>query len=412
MQITIHGFSHDGRGIGRVQEAGKRFGKTCFVEGALPDEVVDVVVVKENRRMIEAELEYIEQASSGRVEPACAYYQQCGGCQLQHASIGLQRQLKQDVLSQQFQRLGQIEPVELEPNLVSEPWHSRRRVRFSVKGETLGFKARRSNKIVDVKACLIADERINQQLPSIKKLLPLLKQVDGLEVIANQPLLVAVQAKQTPNVSQALSDYCQAQSLSLWYRNTHIAGPEASLSYQIDGVQYHYQSQHFSQVNSSINEQMVAQAIAWAKPSSSDTVIDLFCGIGNFALAFAKHAKQVIGIEGSKASIEQAMQNAELNGLSNCQFNVQDLFKPQGDWLNAPANIVVLDPPRAGAEQAIDAFSWQGKERIVYVSCDPATLARDAKLLGSKGFALQQLVMMDMFPQTRHIEAMALFAAK
>lgn len=412
MHISIDGFSHDGRGIGRVQAPGKRFGKTCFVEGALPEETVLVSVIKENRRLIEAQLETIEQPHPQRVEPPCPYYQQCGGCQLQHADIGLQRSLKQSVLRQQFQRLAHIQQPELAASIIGDPWHSRRRVRFSIKGETLGFKARSSNKIVDVKACLIADQRINQQLPALKRLLVWLSGATGLEVIAHSPLVVSVQAKQPVTVSNALADYCQQQQLSLWQGAQHLCGPGAQLSYQINDIDYQYQAAHFSQVNASVNEQMVRQALAWARPQASDTVLDLFCGIGNFALAFARHTKSVVGVEGSASSIAQARVNAQLNQLDNCQFSVDDLFAPQQAWQTMTADIVLLDPPRAGAQQAIEAFNWRGKEKIVYVSCDPATLARDAKLLTGKGFALQTLAMMDMFPQTRHIEAMALFAAK
>ncbi|WP_119394002.1 23S rRNA (uracil(1939)-C(5))-methyltransferase RlmD [Salinibius halmophilus] len=412
MQLQIDTFSHDGRGIGRVQDKGKRFGKTCFVEGALPGETVSVEISKENRRLIEASLADIDVPHPQRVQPECRYYQQCGGCQLQHADIALQRSLKEDVLVGQFQRLAQLNDIQLSESLVSEPWHTRRRVRFSIKGETLGFNGRGSNKIVDIKTCLIADQRINQHLPDIKRLLPMLKGATGLEVIANEPLVVDVLAKQPLVVSPELAAYCEQKQLSLWHKGKLLAGPAGELAYQIDSVTFQYNASHFSQVNAAINEQMVRQALAWAAPKAKETVLDLFCGIGNFALSFAPHVKAVVGVEGSEHSIQQAQVNAQLNQLSNCQFLVDNLFEPSNTWASTAADIVVLDPPRAGAQQAVDHYPWQGNERIIYVSCDPATLARDAKLLTSKGFALQQLAMMDMFPQTRHIEAMALFAAE
>lgn len=412
MQLYIHGFSHDGRGIGRVTDKGKRFGKTCFVSGALPEETVTVSVTRENRRMIEAELVSVDVAHPQRQDPPCPYVNQCGGCQLQHGEVALQRQLKKHVLSEQFRRLAGIEvDVGDIDGLYSQPWHSRRRMRFGVKGESLGLKASGSNKLVDIKQCLIGDTRINDHLPAIKGLVAKIPSLSGIEVIANEPIVVALQSKAPLTLSAWVSEYCQRQQLSLYQDGQHLAGPVSQLSYDLNGIEIQHGPQHFSQVNGEINQKMVAQALDWLAPKADQRVLDLFCGVGNFALAFAPYVGHVVGIEGSAQSIEQAKHNARLNVLDNSEFIVEDLFQPSGKWLQEAADIVLLDPPRAGAQAVIEQFAWLGSEVILYVSCDPATLARDAKLLAGKGFSLVKLSMMDMFSHTRHIEAMAMFVS-
>ena len=424
--VTIEGLSHEGRGIARHK------GKTLFVEGALPQEVVTVKITEDKRRLLSGHVTEVITPSAERVEPQCRYFKRCGGCSLQYWSHEGQLQGKQHMVLDQLQRFANVVPQQIDAPIVSSAYGYRHRARFAIrwyKGELhLGFREKSSNVICTIQRCVVLAEPLQivpivlrQWLPKLPSKLHISHAECFLADNACGVLLRHLKPL-TAEDKALLQQMAQAQQWQLYLQNdTDIVALDsyAPLYYGLssagnsDGkdVKLQFQPRDFTQVNCAVNQQMVRQALEWLQPKKTDVVLDLFCGLGNFSLPFAQQAAHVVGVEGAAVSVQRAQQNAMINVIDNTTFYCADLAKDvlQQPWAQQAYDLVVLDPPRAGADFLLSQLVSMLPDRILYVSCNPATLARDTALLADAGFHLHRLRVMDMFPQTEHVESMALF---
>ena len=426
--VRIDGLSHDGRGIAR------HHGQTLFIDGALPGETVRVQVLEDKRRFMNARVKEVLSASSERCEPACRHFHRCGGCNLQYWSHAGQLEGKQQIVLDQLRRFANVVPEHVEDPLISPPYGYRYRCRFAIrwrKGRlSLGFREKGSNTICEINECPVLAEPLQEMPLLLKSFLPTLK---GCEGISHAECFLAEQGRGlllrnirplSEEDRALLKEFAATHQLFLYLQDSpgsirvlypHMPDEDVSvaLNYFLpgSGVKLYFRPQDFTQVNWVINQTMVEQALQWLTPKTSDKVLDLFCGLGNFSLPLAKKSGHVTGVEGSQNSVEQATRNADLNGLNNVSFYCADLSSDftSESWAKEHYDIVVLDPPRAGADFMIEQLASLLPDRLLYISCNPATLARDAGSLASYGFKLERLCVMDMFPQTAHVESMALF---
>lgn len=426
MSGVIEDLSHDGRGVARVD------GKTVFVDGALPGEKARFLRRRKSRHFDEAEVLSIEAAAPDRVAPGCAHFGSCGGCTMQHLSPEAQIRAKQKVLSGNLERLGKVSPEGwLEP-LTADVWGYRRRARLGVKwvrkkGRVLvGFRERHSPFLAELESCQVLDQKIGGLLRPLGDL------VESLSLKERIPQFeVSVADNATAIVVRHLDPLSDEDLLKLTaFGNAHdirfylqSKGPDTirpleeglePLHFDIPAhdVRLQFEPSDFIQVNRSINNAMIDHALALLDFNGSETVLDLFCGLGNFTLPVARHVKHVVGVEGDESLARHARANAERNDIDNAEFHAANLFEKIADypWANRGYDKLLLDPPRAGAEEICRQVERFEAQRIVYVSCHPGTLARDAGVLvHEKGYRLAQAGVMDMFPHTAHVESIALF---
>ena len=427
LSATIESLSHEGRGIARID------GKTVFIDGALPGEEVRFLYTRKRGQFDEGRTVEVLQASPRRVEPRCPHYGICGGCSLMHLDGGEQLAHKQAVLLEQLQHIGGLEPERTLPPLSASPWGYRRKARLGVKyvagkeKALVGFREKHSSFIADIDSCEVLHPFLGRAIGELKELvrgLSVYRQVPQMEVAVSDAVAAVVirhLAPLTDNDRQILSDF-EAQRPVRFYLQPGGLDSVRSLSgedgqdlyYRLDGhdVTMEFSPVDFTQVNFELNVMLVGRVIELLEPGAADTVLDLFCGLGNFTLPIARYANHVTGLEGSKELVCRARGNAEKNGISNVDFSVCNLTEPDaGPVISGYAyNKVLLDPPRSGAREIIEQLDLQRLEKLVYVSCNPATLARDAAILAQRGgLNLKAAGVMDMFPHTSHVESIALF---
>ena len=416
-QLHIQDLDYQGYGIAKLN------GKTWFVENALPDELVEVRVLEEKRQYGKAQAVKILQKSANRQQPSCPIYQQCGGCQMQHIALDLQRVAKQKVLIQRLQKL-QTPPIQIAPMITGEAQLYRRRAKLHLNWQNnqllLGFRQAQSQQIINVSNCEVLEPELSALL---QKLHPLFNQWKSKKQLGHIELVkadngVALLLRHVGEVSaqdkQKLLAFAEIEKLMLFVMQDKDQIEQwrgEQPYYQFNGLKLHFSIRDFIQVNAKLNEKMVEKALEWLDLSAHDRVLDLFCGMGNFTLPIAQKVQTVVGIEGVMPMVEQATLNAEYNQLDNAKFYQTDLDQPFVDkpWAKEKFNKVLLDPARNGAYFALDHLCQLEPERIVYVSCNPATLVRDAEKLIAKGYILKECAMIDMFPHTGHLESMLLF---
>ena len=422
-RLAIERLAHDGRGIGFVD------GKTWFVAGALPGEQVEARVLAARSQVVEARAEQVLIASSLRRVAPCAHAGHCGGCTLQHLPHAEQLALKQRTLAEQLARLAELEPqVWIDP-LVGPEFGYRRRARIAVRWDAkarkleVGFRAASSQAIVAVADCLVLVQPLQ---PIMRALATVLQGLARPQAIGHVELFhgtaAAVLVRHTQPLGEGdlsqLRAFCAGHDAQLWLQGEGEPQPDVAgvrLGYRLErwDLVLDCRPGDFVQVNAPVNEAMVAQALDWLNPQPGERVLDLFCGLGNFALPLARKVGEVVAVEGVEAMVERARANAQTNGLGNVHFFQADLSNPLvgAAWLGEGFDAVLLDPPRDGAFEAVRKIGATGAKRVVYVSCNPATLARDSAELARQGYWLKQAGILDMFPQTAHVEAMALFEA-
>lgn len=422
-RLVIERLANDGRGIAFVD------GRTWFVSGALPGEEVESRVLGARAQIVEARAEKVLVASPlRRIEP-CAHAGQCGGCTLQHLPHAEQLALKQRTLAEQLARFAGLEPEAWAAPLVGPELDYRRRARIAVRWDAkaarldVGFRAAASQSIVGIDDCAV----LVQPLQSIVRALPqLLRSLERPQALGHVELFhgnaSSLLLRHTQPLGEAdlqrLRHFCAEHQAQLWLHGAGEPQPDdaaARLGYRLEqwGLDLEYRPGDFVQVNAAVNEAMVAQALDWLAPQASERVLDLFCGLGNFALPLAHQAREVVAVEGVDVMVQRARGNAVTNGLENAHFFQADLSKPLAEarWAAQGFDAVLLDPPRDGAFEIARHLGELGAKRVVYVSCNPATLARDSAELVRQGYRLRRAGILDMFPQTAHVEAMALFEA-
>lgn len=419
--LTIERLAHDGRGIAFAD------GRTWFVAGALPLERVEARVLSARSQIVDARAERILDAAPQRRPEPCVYAGRCGGCTLQHLPHEEQLALKQRTLAEQLARFAELQPDEWALPLVGPEFGYRRRARIAVRWDAkarrleVGFRAAASQDIVAIGECPVLVQPLQ---PIVRALPQLLRQLEKPQTVGHVEVFSgtaeAVLLRHTAPLPDAdlarLRGFCDEHRAQLWL---HGAGepqpvePGQSLGYRLEswGLRLEYRPGDFVQVNAPVNEAMVSQALDWMAPKDDERILDLFCGLGNFALPLARGTREVVAVEGVEAMVERARGNAAANGLENLHFFQADLSKPLTGqrWVERGFSAALLDPPRDGALEVVRQIGDLAIGRLLYVSCNPATLARDAAELARQGYRLKRAGILDMFPQTAHVEAMALF---
>ncbi|MCZ4294278.1 23S rRNA (uracil(1939)-C(5))-methyltransferase RlmD [Vibrio sinaloensis] len=417
--LTIEKLDHHGAGMAYQNN------KPIFIEGALPGEQVLAQLTESKSKFARAKLIKIQQSSQQRIEPFCAHYHECGGCNMQHLSSEAQQEYKQQTLSQLMSKFAG-QSIELEAPILGDSQSYRRRARVSIKLNKktrqleFGFRKKNSQDIVNVTHCPVLDTELNALLAPLHSLLQGFsnqENIGHLELVKGDNTNVIVLRHLKPlkaQDQQALEDFAQQQGAALYLmpesdQLNRVVGESAH--YREAGVTIPFEPNNFIQVNQKVNQAMVQQAITWLELTAQDRVLDLFCGLGNFSLPIAKQVMSVVGVEGVDVMVEKAASNAQFNQIDNASFYQANLEQDVSGqlWAAEKFDKILLDPARAGASGIIEQISALGASRVVYVSCNPATLARDSQSLLSQGYKLQKLGMLDMFPHTSHLESMALF---
>jgi 23S rRNA (uracil1939-C5)-methyltransferase len=422
-RLTIERLANDGRGIAFFE------GRTWFVAGSLAGEEVEARVLNAHGKVVEARTERVFQASAMRRPAPCVHFGRCGGCSIQHISHDEQLALKQRMLAEQLTRVAGIEPDEWAAPLTGPEFAYRRRARVAVRWDAkakrldVGFRAASSQDIVGIDECPVLVQALQ---PIMTQLPAMLRQFSKPQVLGHVELFsgssTAVLLRHTAPLAEAdlalLQGFCQTHHAQLWLHGDGApqpVDPSQTLGYALEqwNLQLAYRPGDFIQVNAVVNAAMIAQAMEWLAPQADERILDLFCGLGNFALPLAKQAREVVAVEGVATMVERATANALSNDLHNVQFVQADLSQPLADagWAAERFSAVLLDPPRDGAFEVVRKVAALGAQRLLYVSCNPATLARDTVELIKQGYRLKRAGILDMFPQTAHVEAMALFEA-
>jgi 23S rRNA (uracil1939-C5)-methyltransferase len=425
-EADILDLSHEAHGVARLD------GKAVFVTDALPGERVMLKRVRRHRNFDEAVLESVIEASPDRVAPPCPHYGTCGGCALQHLAPAAQLTFKQGQLLENLARLGGVEPQRILDPLVGPVWGYRRRARLGIKhvprkGRVLvGFRERSAPYVADLHECRVLAPPLGLLID------PLAELVSGLSIVTRVPQAeVAAADNGCALVLRVLDPPSEADLARMreWERTHSVrlylqpGGPatvapltpgQAPLGYALPEfeVTLEFEPTDFIQVNGALNQAMVSRAIGFLDPGPGERVLDLFCGLGNFSLPLARRAGEVVGVEGEAGLVARAVHNATRQGFANVSYLTVDLAAPALDapWATRQYDRVLLDPPRAGAREVLPVVGASGAGRVVYISCHPGSLARDAGILvRDHGFQLVAAGVMDMFPHTTHVEAMAVF---
>ncbi len=427
-KVTIESLDQEGRGVAHFE------GKVIFIEGALPGEIVSYSSYRKKPAFEQAQVTTIFRSAPMRVTPKCKHFGVCGGCSMQHLDARAQVAVKQRILEDALHHIGKVKAETILPAIYGQTWGYRERARISVKhvikkGKTLvGFHEKRSSYVADMQSCEIL-------APKIAKLLPLLAElVSGLSIRDQLPQIevavgehvdaLVLRVMATPNHADEalLRAFADTHDIQFWLQSK---GPETivpfypldapALSYSLPefDISMPFAPSEFTQVNSALNRVMISRAMRLLDPQPGERIADLFCGLGNFTLPIARSGAQVMGIEGSDALVKRAQQNSASNGLSgSTSFMAMNLFEMTEAGFAQLGNFdkLLIDPPRDGAFELVKSLGGEtAPKRIVYVSCNPATLARDAAELVKRGYVLQAAGVMNMFPHTSHVESIAVF---
>lgn len=428
VEARIEALSDDGRGLARID------GKVTFVAGGLPGERVRVAFEKSKRHYDHARVVEVLEPSPERVQPECRHFGVCGGCSLQHLDAAAQIREKEALLREKLQRFGGIAPREWLAPTRAESWHYRRSARLGVRdvpgkgGIIVGFRERRSSYLTPLADCLVLDRRISALLPALVEL------VSGLSCRERLPQIEAACGDEeaalvfrhlvplTEDDLQRLSAFAETHGVRVYLQP---GGPDSvaplwpaapgPLAYALPefDLTMAFRPTDFIQVNAAVNRLVVSKAVELLDAGAGDTVLDLFCGLGNFTLPLARRAARAVGVEADLRLVEAARENARRNGVANAEFRQADLYdeaQAQALWRDTRPDRLLLDPPRSGAIEVLKHLPKEPPRRIVYVSCNPATLARDAEyLVNARKYRLTHAGVLDMFPHTSHVESIAVF---
>lgn len=433
LDLTITDLSDDGRGLSNVD------GKKVFVDGALPGEDVVATVIKSHRNYIEAKTRKVQKLAVDRLQPNCPVFKQCGGCSVQYMPHEQQLAFKQQAVLSQLSRWADVRPEKILPPVSGQSYGYRQRVRLAVdyaRNDDLfmGFRESGSRRLVNINECSVLVEPLSCLLPLLRQWLLALppRRVSHIEMIGtaqSSGVLIRHTRPLSVDQRQVLVALLESQhpQVDVWFqggkkgRNDHDALPLESaagervdprLDYQLNDIHLSFHPQDFIQSNAEVNQAMVKQALDLLQPQADEHVLDLFCGMGNFSLPLARYAKRVTAVEGVESMVVRGRDNALSNHIENIEFMAKDLSDEQSlASLSGLGRIdaMLLDPPRSGAKIISQQIMKLNPKRIVYVSCDSATFARDAGVLAEQGYRLTDLGVIDMFPQTPHIEVMGKF---
>lgn len=438
--IDIESLDMEGRGVGHLQNEDGTQGKVIFVEGALPGERVSFQSFRKKPKWEAATLTELHRESSLRVKPKCTYFGTCGGCAMQHLEPSAQVSIKQRVLEDNLWHLGKVRAETMMRPIFGPIWGYRYRARLSVRhvqkkgGVLVGFHERKSSFIADMQTCEILPPHVSAMLVPLRRFvesLSIFDQMPQIELAVGENVTALVLRNMAPLTADdeaTLKAFADEYRVQWWLQPK---GPDTvypfyptdvELQYVLPefGVRMPFKPTDFTQVNHHINRVLVDRALRLLDARPDERVADLFCGLGNFTLPIATQAREVVGIEGSAALTERALANARINGLDRkTTFYSRNLFDATAEDFVALGRFdrILIDPPREGAMAVCQAIVGMGElhpemkpRRIVYVSCNPSTLARDAGFLVHQGgYILKQAGVVNMFPHTAHVESMAVF---
>ena len=422
----IESLDREGRGVAHVG------GKAVFVDKAVPGELVEYAAYRKKPAWEAAQIVRIEQEGPARISPRCAFYGTCGGCSMQHIEERAQVAAKQRVLEDALWHLGRVRPETMLGPLYGLSWGYRHRARLSVRwvakkgGSLVGFRERRSSFVTDMTSCEILPPRVSGLIQPLRALVDSLEiqgRLPQIEVAVGEELTVLVlRVLATPGAAdcERLREFAERHGVQLWLQPD---GPDSArafwppdapdLYYTLpeQGIRIAFGPTDFTQVNHAVNRLLVGRALSLLDPRPGERIIDFFCGLGNFTLPIAGRGAEVLGVEGSAGLVARAKENARANGLADrCRFAVADLFNAAACAGLPACDKVLLDPPREGAMELLKSLAAKPPSRIVYVACDPATLARDSGVLvNTQGYRLAAAGVVNMFPHTSHVESIALF---
>ncbi len=427
-EVHIDALDHEGHGICRVE------GKVTFVDGALPGETAEISVFRKHPKYDSANAVRILKSSSQRAAPKCVHYGRCGGCVLQHLEVSAQVAAKQRILEENLQRIGKLRPEIILPALYGPSWAYRHRARFSVKrvdkkgGSLVGFHEKKSWFIVDMHTCEVLPPHVAALFMPMRGLIPQLSNSDRvpqIELAIGETSTVLVFRLLTPwndDDKEIVRTFADKHDVEIWVQPK---GPDTAVPFYPENgallqytlpefnIVHPFRPTEFTQVNPHINRALVHRAVTMLAPQAHERIADFFCGLGNFTLPIARSGARVLGIEGSKALVSRAQENAQLNSLNNVEYAVDNLFEmtPEKYADLGHFDKLLIDPPRDGAIELVKSLPADNPpQRIVYVSCNPATLARDSEVLCHvKGYKLKAAGIANMFPHTAHVESIALF---
>lgn len=428
-RIIINSLTHDGRGIGEIN------GKKVFLENALPGEEVVFDITKHHSSFDEGKVLEIIKPSEVRQVPKCPHFDICGGCSLQHMSSLAQIAFKQDVLLEQLAHFAGVIPKEVISPIIGPIWSYRNKARLSTKFVSkknkvlVGFHEKQGRFIADLQSCAILHPAIGEKLVELAQLissLSIYQFIPQVEIAIGDNFKALIfrilKDANSEDIEKLLKFgkefgfviYLQPNGNNSIFAITEI--PDDLLSYTLTDldIKLFFQPTDFTQVNQEINKQMVARVLELLGPKPDEQILDLFCGLGNFTLPIAKYCGKIVGVEGDSQMVMRAKTNAHYNKIINAEFYKADLTKDLASepWARQKFNKILLDPPRTGAFEVVANIEKFQAKKIVYVSCNPATLARDAKELSRQGYELIKVGVMDMFPHTKHVEAIAVFSKK
>ena len=421
----IESLEHDGRGVAHID------GKVTFIEGALPGEEVTFHYLSQRKRFDEAKVSEIIKASPDRVEPKCPHFGVCGGCSLQHMGAQAQILAKQKIMLDNLTHIGKVQPEAVLEPLTAVEWGYRRKARLGCRyvpkkqSVLVGFREKRTGWLAEMGRCEVLHPAIGERIMELRQLIGELKcfeRLPQIEVAIGDDVVALVFRNMDELVEadkERLIQFGRQNDIHIYLQpsgpeSVYLIWPEQSqLSYRLDEFELEmlFKPTDFTQVNADINCKMVSRTIAMLDPQPNERVLDLFCGLGNFTLPLARRAGHVVGVEGEEGLVQRGKENAEHNGLMNVEFHAADLTQEphQHPWFGSGFDKLLIDPPRSGAFEIVKHVPAFGASRIVYVSCNPATLARDAEVLVEAGYQLKSAGVMDMFPHTTHVESIALF---
>jgi 23S rRNA (uracil1939-C5)-methyltransferase len=438
-KLFIKSLDMDARGVGHMENEDGSQGKVVFVEGALPGETVSFTSFKKKKNWEMARMDALHHESPMRVQPKCVHFEMCGGCSMQHLEPTAQVAIKQRVLEDNLQHIGKVRPQTVMRPMYGPTWGYRYRARLSVRhvakkdAVLVGFKEKKSIFVADIQSCQILPKHVSDLLLPLRALigsLTLFNQIPQIEVAIGEgvtALVLRIMAPLAGDDDVKLKAFADQHKIQFWLQTK---GPEtAAPYYPLDqelhyllpefGIKMPFKPVDFTQVNHYINRVLVVKALRLLEVQPEDRVADLFCGLGNFTLPLATQAREVVGIEGATSLTERALDNARANGLSDkTTFYTRNLFEVTAEHLIELGKFdrMLVDPPRDGAMALSDALVELSQtradllpKRIVYVSCSPSTLARDAGILVNAGYVLNKAGVVNMFPHTSHVESMAVF---
>ena len=422
----IESLDREGRGVAHVE------GKAVFVDHAVPGELVEYSAYRKKRAWEAAQIVRIEQESAARISPRCAFFGTCGGCSMQHIEERAQVAAKQRVLEDALWHIARLHPETLMRPLYGLAWGYRHRARLSVRwvpkkgGSLVGFRERKSSFVTDMTSCEVLPPRVSGLIPPLRALVDSLEmrgRVPQIEVAVGEELTVLVlRVLVSPGADdrEQLKEFADRHGVQLWLQPEGpdsarpfwpLAAPGLYYTLPEFGLRIAFGPTDFTQVNHAVNRLLVGRALSLLGPRPGERITDFFCGLGNFTLPVAGRGAEVLGVEGSAGLVARAEQNARANGLAGrCRFAVSDLFDAAACAGLPACDKALLDPPREGAIELVKSFAAKPPSRIVYVACDPATLARDSGVLvHTQGYRLAAAGVVNMFPHTSHVESIALF---